>query len=167
MRFSASVSAEDFADGQDGCARHRFCRNTPGSTREAAYGAAVASRQPITATSPRTHGTSVALPRARELVDRAARSLEQTRSTLVSFTFRTKATPKPDDYSPLPTPAPSRPQLCRPISPTSRKTRVPSCSRLLRLPRPQTRLRARRPLRLKLGPEQRRVASMVCLAGER
>ena len=38
-------------------------------------------------------------------------------------------------------------QLCLPISPTSRKTRVPSCSRLLTLRRPVTRLRARRLLR--------------------
>src|ERR1700722_12449775 len=38
-------------------------------------------------------------------------------------------------------------QLCLPISPTSRKTRAPSCSRLLTLPRPQTRLRVQRLLR--------------------
>jgi hypothetical protein len=38
-------------------------------------------------------------------------------------------------------------QLCLPISPTSHKTRVPSCSRLLTPPRPPTRLRAQRLLR--------------------
>src|SRR3984957_9353329 len=39
-------------------------------------------------------------------------------------------------------------QLCLPISPTFRKTPAPSCSRLLMPPRPQTRLRAQRLLRL-------------------
>src|SRR3984957_12537077 len=47
-------------------------------------------------------------------------------------------------------------QLCLPISPTSRKTRAPSCSRLLTLPRHPIRLRARRFNCLKLQrPGQR------------
>jgi hypothetical protein len=53
----------------------------------------------------------------------------------------------PELESDLPLEPPVRPPICLPISPTSRKTRTPSCSRLLNLARPQTRLRARRLLR--------------------
>jgi hypothetical protein len=58
--------------------------------------------------------------------------------------------PKPDDDRPSRNRRPLGRQLCLPISSTSRKTRVPSCSRHLTLPRPPTRLRARRLLRPKL-----------------
>jgi hypothetical protein len=64
-------------------------------------------------------------------------------SPLVGLTSpRTNAMPKPDDDRPR-TGCPLGRQLCLPISPTCRKTRAPSCSRLLTLPRPPTRLRAR------------------------
>src|ERR1700722_18733959 len=48
---------------------------------------------------------------------------------------------------PCPNRRPLGRQLCLPISPRSRKTRTPSCSRILTLPRPPTRLRAQRLLR--------------------
>ncbi len=52
--------------------------------------------------------------------------------------------PKPDDARPHPTPAPVTPATLPPDFPDIGKIRVPSCSRLLRLPRPQTGLRAAR-----------------------
>jgi hypothetical protein len=65
------------------------------------------------------------------------------------FSLATRGlTPCPNQTTTYPNPnrRPLGRQLCLPISPTSRKTRAPSCSRLLTLPRP-TRLRARRLLR--------------------
>ena len=51
--------------------------------------------------------------------------------------------PNQPTIDPSPNRRPLGRQLCLPISPTSRKTPAPSCSRLLTLPRPPTRLRAR------------------------
>jgi hypothetical protein len=53
--------------------------------------------------------------------------------------------PCPDQTTidPSPNRRPLGRQLCLPISPTSRKTQAPSCSRLLTRPRPPIRLRAR------------------------
>jgi hypothetical protein len=64
--------------------------------------------------------------------------------------------PIPPITAPFPHLPPSRPQLFRPISPTSRKIRVPSCSRPLRLPRRRTRLRALRSIQP--SPKFRRVS---------
>jgi hypothetical protein len=54
--------------------------------------------------------------------------------------------PKPGDLGTSPNQHPLDRQVCLPISLTSRKTRVPSCSRHLTVPRHPTRW-ARRPLR--------------------
>src|SRR6202044_724013 len=54
-----------------------------------------------------------------------------------------KPCPNQTTIDPRPNRRPLGRQLCLPISPTSRKTPAPSCSRLLTLPLPPTRLRAR------------------------
>ena len=69
--------------------------------------------------------------------------------------LRTNPKPKLNDYRRIPEPPPVRPPICLPISPTSRKTPVPSCSRLLTLPRPLTRLRERPLFRTTQGKRTR------------
>jgi hypothetical protein len=56
--------------------------------------------------------------------------------------------PKPDDNGPQPEPPPVRPPTLPPDFPDIPQNPTPSCSRLLTPPRPQTRLRAQRLLRL-------------------
>jgi hypothetical protein len=87
-----------------------------------------------------------ASPRANRSAQEAHRNKRG--STLVSLTSR-GLTPCPNQTTidPSPNRRPLGRQLCLPISPTCRKTRAPSCSRLPTLPRPQARLRARRLLR--------------------
>ena len=68
-------------------------------------------------------------------------------SALVCLTSRGRTScPNQTTIDSSPNRRPLGRQLCLPISPTSRKTRAPSCSRLLRRPRPQIRLPARRRL---------------------